>query len=101
MENQPLPLGVRDLIRARIEKWIDAFEKGYRQNMGLLGRAGLGKTHLLSEIHQSLCAAQPSVIPIYVDARTLDFHHFIDRIYPYKNCCRYLRRWYSIQGAVT
>lgn len=74
-----MPLGVRDLIRARIEKWIEAFEKGYRQNMGLLGRSGLGKTQLLSDIYQSLAARPSSFIPIYIDARTLDFDHFIDR----------------------
>ena len=79
MKNLPVPLCGRDLIRARIEKWIEAFAKGYRQNMGLLGHSGLGKTRVLSEIHQELAGPHSSMIPVYVDARTLDFEHFIDR----------------------
>ena len=74
-----MPLCGRDLIRARIEKWIEAFDKGYRQNMGLLGHSGLGKTRVLLEIYQDLTARNASMIPVYVDARTLDFEHFIDR----------------------
>lgn len=79
MRNFSLPLCGRDPIRARIEKWIEAFAKGYRQNMGLLGHSGLGKTRLLSEIFQELSAPSSTMIPVYVDARTLDFEHFIDR----------------------
>ncbi|HLD49966.1 MAG TPA: hypothetical protein VJC08_02075, partial [bacterium] len=79
MQNLSMPLCGRALIRARIEKWIEAFAKGYRQNMGLLGHAGLGKTRILSEIYQELAAPYSSLIPVYVDARALDFDHFIDR----------------------
>jgi hypothetical protein len=72
------PSFVRDQIRIRIEKRIQAFEKGYRQNIGLVGSLGLGKSFVLSSIFNSLCA-KARFIPIYINAEVLDFDHLVDR----------------------
>ncbi len=68
----------RDQIRERIEKWVDALQNGYRQNIGLIGPEGFGKTHLLNAIYQTL-SSRSSLLPIYVNAEVLDYDHLIDR----------------------
>ncbi len=69
---------LRDQIFKRIEKRIEALDKGYRQNVGLLGLPGLGKTHLLNDLFYHF-SNRPGLIPVYVDAEVLDFDHLIER----------------------
>lgn len=69
---------MRDILRMRIEKRIEAHQKGYRQNVGLIGRAGLGKTRLLAELYRSL-SLPSSQISVYIDARAVDYEHFAER----------------------
>jgi hypothetical protein len=78
MDNVDLPFFVREQIRSCVLKRIEAFEKGYRQNVGLIGPKGRGKTSALRSIFLLLCA-KPDVLPVYVDARTMDYDHFVER----------------------
>ncbi len=69
---------LRDQIRMSVEKRIEAFEKGYRQNVALLGPPGIGKTHLLSSLFTSF-SGRPGIVPVYLDARAVDVDQLIDR----------------------
>ncbi len=40
----------RDQIELRLIKRVEDFERGYRQNVAILGRSGVGKTKLISKI---------------------------------------------------
>ncbi len=62
---------MRDEIKKRILKRIAAFQDGYRQNLGLLGRSGVGKTTLITELLHKV-EDQSSLIPVYVYAPSLD-----------------------------
>lgn len=78
MQSFQIPPLVRGSIRITIEKRIEALEKGYRQNIGLIGPEGLGKTHVLASVFQVL-SGRPGFLPVYVQADALDFEHFADR----------------------
>jgi hypothetical protein len=78
METVELPFFVREQIRSSVIKRIEAFEKGYRQNVGLIGPKGRGKTSALKSIFLLLCA-RPGLLPIYMDAQAVDFEHFVER----------------------
>lgn len=69
---------VRGDISSLIEKRIEALEKGYRQNIGLVGLSGSGKTYFLSSLFQTI-SVHPRFIPIYVQAEGMDLDHFADR----------------------
>lgn len=73
-----IPFLVREEIAVLIQKRIEALENGYRQNIGLIGAPGAGKTNFLSALFHSLCA-QPKHIPIYIHADALDFENLVDR----------------------
>lgn len=68
---------VRADLRSCIEKRIEAFDKGYRQNIGIIGPAGLGKSHLLFSLFRSL-QYQRRFLPVYLNAQVLDFSHFLE-----------------------
>ncbi len=78
MQTVRAPFLVREDIACLIEKRIEALERGYRQNMALVGLLGSGKTRLLSAIFQSLCA-KTRFIPVYVNGDGIDFEHLADR----------------------
>ena len=78
METLSYPFFIRDHIRRRVEKRIEDLLKGYRQNIGLIGSKGLGKTHLLASLFDSF-SSLPNLIPAYVDAQTLDYDHLVER----------------------
>lgn len=73
-----VPFLVRGEISSLIEKRIEALEKGYRQNIGLVGMPGSGKTHFLSRLFQSI-SVHPRFIPIYIHAGGIDFDQLADR----------------------
>ncbi len=74
----PEPVFIREQVRFQIEKRIEALLKGYRQNLGILGPEGMGKTFILSSLFRTF-SLQSQLIPIYVHAEALHFNHFIDR----------------------
>ncbi|MBN1689253.1 MAG: ATP-binding protein [Candidatus Omnitrophica bacterium] len=69
---------VRDQIRFHLRKRIEALEEGYRQNVGLIGPDGMGKTYLLESIFHSLIG-QSRFIPVYFDAESVDYDNFAER----------------------
>ncbi|MBI3307555.1 MAG: restriction endonuclease [Candidatus Omnitrophica bacterium] len=77
MESFPLSLSLRDSISARIQKRIEDLQKGYRQNVGLISRSGLGKTHLLLSLYQAI-PKNSNIIPVYLAADILGFEHFAE-----------------------
>lgn len=78
MPNKRIPFLVREQIAALIQRRIEALDNGYRQNVGLIGNLGTGKTNFLTALFQSICS-QPKFIPIYVQADGIDFDNLIDR----------------------
>ncbi|HXV27374.1 MAG TPA: hypothetical protein VD913_00265, partial [bacterium] len=78
MQAEPSSFFKRSQIRERVEKWIEALQQGYRQNIGLIGPEGFGKSCLLASIYKEL-SSRPSLLPIYVNADVLDYDHFVDR----------------------
>lgn len=68
----------RDQIRQQIDKRIQALHNGYRQNLGVIGPEGLGKTHLLSSLF-SFYSQSPEMICLYVRADFLDFSQLAER----------------------
>lgn len=73
----PTALWVRNNLRTRLEKRVEAFEKGYRQNIGLAGPAGMGKTYILNHFFERL-SRQGRLLPVYIHAAALDFDHFVE-----------------------
>ncbi len=66
-----MPFLKREAIQMRLKKRVDDIEKGYRQNVGILGSSGIGKTQLLCEFFQSI-SRNPKLLPVYVKAETID-----------------------------
>lgn len=69
---------MREEIRQRILKRVSSLENGYRQNIGLLGPEGVGKTHLVFSVFQTL-SGKPDFIPIYLNVPSLDFESLVDK----------------------
>lgn len=78
MTQTQVPFLVRGEISSLIEKRIGALEKGYRQNIGLVGMPGSGKTYFLARLFQSI-SVHPRFIPIYIHAWGIDFEQLADR----------------------
>jgi len=66
-----MPFLMREAIQARLQKRVDDIANGYRQNVGILGSSGVGKTQLLCEFFQSI-SRNPALLPVYVKAETID-----------------------------
>ena len=62
---------MREAIQARLQKRVEDIENGYRQNIGILGSSGVGKTQLLCEFFQSISRSD-KLLPVYVKAETID-----------------------------
>jgi AAA+ ATPase superfamily predicted ATPase len=69
---------MREEIRLRILKRVAALEKGYRQNVGLIGPEGSGKTRLLSSLFESLCG-MPHLLPVYIYAPSFGYESLVDK----------------------
>lgn len=67
-----------EAITMRISKRIEAHEKGYRQNIGLMGREGSGKSRFLIRLEQ-LLIAKPHLVVIGVHCPALDLDQFMER----------------------
>jgi hypothetical protein len=78
MPNLRIPFLIREQISVLIQRRIEALENGYRQNIGLIGHSGTGKTNFLSAIFRSI-SAQPKFIPVYIHAGCIDLENLIDR----------------------
>ncbi|MDP3919899.1 MAG: ATP-binding protein [Candidatus Omnitrophota bacterium] len=78
MQSAETIFAARDQIRHRLEMRLEAFDRGYRQNIGLIGRAGTGKTHLLCSLYQSLCG-RDNLIPVYIPPDSLGYEQFVER----------------------
>ncbi len=66
-----MPFLMREAIQTRLQKRVEDIENGYRQNIGILGSSGVGKTQLLCEFFQSISRSD-KVLPVYVKAETID-----------------------------
>ncbi len=55
----------RDQIEMRLIKRVENFEHGYRQNVALLGRAGVGKTKLVSKIFNH-ASTRSALLPVLI-----------------------------------
>lgn len=68
---------MRDDTRRLICKRIEALEKGFRQNIGLIGPQGFGKSSILQDVYSQFSKIK-TFIPIYVNVRYLGFENFVD-----------------------
>jgi Cdc6-like AAA superfamily ATPase len=66
-----MPFLMREAIQARLQKRVNDIGNGYRQNVGIIGTSGVGKTQLLCEFFQSI-SRDASLLPVYVKAETID-----------------------------
>ncbi|MFH1208584.1 MAG: hypothetical protein V1673_03400 [Candidatus Omnitrophota bacterium] len=62
----------------RLQKRVDDIENGYRQNVGIVGSLGVGKTQLLCEFFQSISRSS-KLLPVYVKAETIDGHQLMQQ----------------------
>ena len=69
---------VREIFFSLIEKRIEALEKGFRQNVALIGLPGYGKSYLLARVYDCI-AIHPKFIPIFIQAEADDFEQLADR----------------------
>lgn len=67
----------RNDILSILGKRLDAFKKGYRQNVGLLGKPAVGKTSILYNFLNSV--KDPSIITVYIEIQNEPFSHFAQR----------------------
>ena len=67
----------RQEILQLIHKRVDAFEKGYRQNVALLGRPMVGKTSILYEVLH--CWESAKINPFYFEIRNESLASFTER----------------------
>lgn len=73
-----MPTFARDQIGTALKKRVEALMKGYRQNVGIIGSSGLGKTDFLSSAYREF-SLQPSLICAYVQAESFDFESLVER----------------------
>lgn len=66
-----MPFLLREAIQMRFYKRIQDMECGYRQNVGILGPSGVGKTKLLCDFFQSI-SRHPKLLPVFVRAESID-----------------------------
>lgn len=66
-----------DQVRERVDKRVESLQKGYRQNVGIIGAEGIGKTHFLNSLHRSLLS-QPQLLSVYVHASAFDFDYLME-----------------------
>ncbi len=74
----PSSLSQRTAIEQRIQQRLEALKKGFRQNIGILGPEGLGKTSLLGDLYRCL-GRDPEILAAYVDCQALDFSDLAGR----------------------
>ncbi len=68
----------RRRICALLEKRLESFQKGYRQNVGIVGAPFLGKTFLIQTFLKSL--TQTDIIPVPISCQEFDsFERFSQR----------------------
>lgn len=92
-----MPKYTRQQVRQTLNKRIDSFQLGYRQNIGILGNAGLGKTKLLHQVYNAY-SKENQVICAFLQADSLDFQQLVD-IWMGSLLTAYLRyRKKSIEG---
>ncbi|MFH1799829.1 MAG: ATP-binding protein [Candidatus Omnitrophota bacterium] len=73
-----MPLLMREAVQTRLQKRVDDIENGYRQNVGIIGSLGVGKTQLLCEFFQSISRSS-KLLPVYVKAETIDGHQLMQQ----------------------
>ncbi len=72
------PSSQRAAIEIRVQQRLAALKKGFRQNIGIIGPEGLGKTSFLADLYRSL-SRDPDILAVYVDCQALDFTDLAER----------------------
>lgn len=82
MQNSSQQSGVffgRKRVLALLEKRLDAFQKGYRQNIGIIGLPFLGKSCLVSNFTERAVHV-PEIVFVHLTCQEFDsFDHFSER----------------------
>ena len=67
----------RKEISTILKKRVDAFSRGYRQNVALVGQSNVGKTILIEKFISAF--SYPDIIPVYVDVVSEPFDYFVKK----------------------
>ncbi len=73
-----MPTFARDQIGNVLRKRVEALLKGYRQNVGIIGSSGLGKTDFLATTYRDF-STHPGLVCVYVQADSFDFERLVER----------------------
>ena len=60
-----------------LNRKVEAFKKGYRQNLAILGKRQIGKSSLI--LHFLSTLEGTNIIPAYIDLSVLPFDGFVDQ----------------------
>ena len=74
----PSKLSKRAEIFARVEQRLEAFQRGFRQNLGLIAPRGFGKTWVAVQMAQRL-KRNPGIVCLYIDCSFSDPAALSDR----------------------
>ena len=66
----------RDQIESRLIKRVEDFERGYRQNVAVLGRSGAGKTKLVSKVFDHV-RSHAALLPVTISMGDVAPPHLI------------------------
>lgn len=64
----------RDQIELRLIKRVEDFERGYRQNVAVLGRSGVGKTKLIFKIFDHV-RTRAGLLPVFISLGDVSAPH--------------------------
>lgn len=73
-----MPFLMREAVQERLRKRVSDITNGFRQNVGVIGPSGVGKTSLLKEFFQ-LVSREPGLLPIHIQGETIDGRQLMDR----------------------
>lgn len=73
-----MPAFARDHIKSALKKRVDALSRGYRQNVGMTGPLGTGKTHILQQAFKEF-SRLPGILCVYVEADAIDYEQLASR----------------------
>lgn len=73
-----MPFLTRETVQERLHKRIEDGVNGFRQNIGLIGSPGVGKSHLLKNFFQSI-SRDSRLLSIFIRGETIDDKQLVEQ----------------------